>query len=937
MATMVTGLGGPAGYGENVFSTTPKTSGNNDDGAVAVNISSVFSGGLDFYGTNYTTLYVNSNGVLSFGGPQTGYAPNLAGSPTPLIAPFWSDVNINSAGEIYWDLDPAAGTVTITWDGVAPYSGGGTNSFQVVLTDQGGGDFSVDFIYENISWTNGGFGTAQTGFTDGGANDTFLEGSGNGSVLAGYETNDFDGGDPLGAYQVVFENGTPAAANFIVEGGSGDDLIDATYGGDPGGDAIDAYDYSDGSNRDSVEAGAGNDTVIGGHGDDTLLGEDGNDLIYGGYGGTTPLAYQEDLNWSLQGGDGTSVAAGFTQTTGQMEVSVSFANTGNNNPTFTIETSDTLYVDGGETFDTNSSLFLFGQGDAATSTTTIDFAATTGADVSDEVENVAFRINDIDWGNNNHTDIVTVNAYDANGVPVTVTLTPGGGDTVSGNTITAEQVAESSASQGGSVLVEIAGPVQQIEIIYENGQFNTQGINVTDIEFDLIPQASDDDSIEAGGGADTVFGEDGSDTLGGGDGNDSLDGGDGADSIDGDGGDDTISGGSGDDTLDGGTGSDTLYGGDGDDILREGSTGGLTGALYGEAGNDTLYSGTGTGADLLDGGEDDDLLIDQGSSGGQTTLLGGAGNDTLQGGPGNDSLEGGTGADDVSAGAGNDTILASHNDTVDGEAGDDFIRLVDLGELAGGTIFVEGGTTGQTSGDVLDLNGLADRSTLNITSNVGGEQTGTVQMYDGTLVSFSNIDDVICFTPGTRILTETGYRPIETLALGDRIITRDDGPQPLRWVGTRQVLARGKTAPIRIAPHVLGGSRPLLVSPQHRMLFEGYRAELLFGAGEVFAAARHLVDGQDVRVEEGGMVTYIHLMLDRHQVIYAEGMATESFHVGDQGLRALHPAARADLFARFPDLQADPTRFGDTARPCLKAFEARALVGAGSEALALAA
>ena len=70
MPTMTTGLGGPAGYGENVFSTTAKTVGSNDDGAVAVDISSVFGSGLNFYGTNYSQLYVNSNGVISFGTGQ---------------------------------------------------------------------------------------------------------------------------------------------------------------------------------------------------------------------------------------------------------------------------------------------------------------------------------------------------------------------------------------------------------------------------------------------------------------------------------------------------------------------------------------------------------------------------------------------------------------------------------------------------------------------------------------------------------------------------------------------------------------------------------------------------------------------------------------------------------------------------------------------------
>ncbi|MCB1328266.1 MAG: calcium-binding protein, partial [Maritimibacter sp.] len=185
MATMNSGLGGPAGYGEGVFSTTAKAAGNNDDGSVYVNISSVFENGIDFFGTTYSGIYINSNGNISFGSAFTDYqTSDLSSETTPMIAPFFSDVDITKGGNIYWDLDPAANTVTITWLNVAPYSGGGTNSFQVVLTDTGGGDFNVEFIYQNITWTNGGSSVAETGITDGAGTDIELPGSGNAAALS---------------------------------------------------------------------------------------------------------------------------------------------------------------------------------------------------------------------------------------------------------------------------------------------------------------------------------------------------------------------------------------------------------------------------------------------------------------------------------------------------------------------------------------------------------------------------------------------------------------------------------------------------------------------------------------------------------------------------------------------------------------------------------
>ncbi|MDJ0821256.1 MAG: Hint domain-containing protein [Paracoccaceae bacterium] len=617
-----------------------------------------------------------------------------------------------------------------------------------------------------------------------------------------------------------------------IDGTSGADLIDATYT-DPTGLSPDGL--TNDSQADSIAAGGGADTVAGGAGNDTILGEAGADLIYGDYDASlTAATIEGEITWTAQGPDATDLTAGFTQDTGAIDATLTFTDDGNNNPVFEVDTT-TEYVAAGEETSTVSALRLFGNGDGATSTTTIDFAASAGAAVEDEVQNVSFRINDIDFGAGNHTDQVTVNAYDADGNAVAVTLTPAGGDTVSGNTITADNQADNQADAGGSVLVEIDGPVAQIEIIYGNLQSGTQAIYVTDISYEAIAL-------------------------------------------------------SGDDSIDGGDGDDTIFGGDGDDTLL--------------------------------GGADNDVLD------------GGAGNDNLSGGSGDDSLSGGLGGDALDGGAGDDTINVATEDKVDAGAGDDVITLADLAE-GPGNITIEGGTTSQTGGDVLDLNGLADRTTLNITSSVGGEATGTIEMFDGTLVSFSNIDNIICFTPGTQILTATGYRAIETLRIGDLLVTRDDGLQPLRWVGSSTVRAAGNHAPIRIAPHVFGGGMgSLLVSPQHRMLLEGYQTELLFGEAEVFAAARHLVDGHGVRVEEGGMVTYIHLLMDRHQVIFAEGVATESFHVAERGLSALSDTAREGLFRACPDLRSNLAAHGPTARLCLKRHEVQAYLQASAPALA---
>lgn len=184
----------------------------------------------------------------------------------------------------------------------------------------------------------------------------------------------------------------------------------------------------------------------------------------------------------------------------------------------------------------------------------------------------------------------------------------------------------------------------------------------------------------------------------------------------------------------------------------------------------------------------------------------------------------------------------------------------------------------------------------------------------------------ICFTPGTMILTDTGERPVETLRPGDRVITRDNGGQHIRWIGRRCVDGQGALAPVSISPaSAQGGDAPLLVSPDHRVLYTGYMAELLFGEVEVLVAAKDLVDGQLVQRQACDRVTYLHIMFDHHEVIYANGIGTESFLASDTVLSDLEETTRNDLFSALPGLRSAGTAHLKPARPCLATHEARLL------------
>lgn len=156
--------------------------------------------------------------------------------------------------------------------------------------------------------------------------------------------------------------------------------------------------------------------------------------------------------------------------------------------------------------------------------------------------------------------------------------------------------------------------------------------------------------------------------------------------------------------------------------------------------------------------------------------------------------------------------------------------------------------------------------------------------------------EVACmsFTRGTHITMASGRQVrVEDLAPGDRVLTRDDGPRPIRWIGQTTLRAVGAFAPVVIRKGVLHNENDLILSPDHR-IFVWQRQDVL-GAGrsEVLVKVRHLVNGTTVFRQDGGFVDYFQLMFDDHQIIFAEGIAAESLLV-DPRTRAALPSDIAD-------------------------------------------
>lgn len=173
----------------------------------------------------------------------------------------------------------------------------------------------------------------------------------------------------------------------------------------------------------------------------------------------------------------------------------------------------------------------------------------------------------------------------------------------------------------------------------------------------------------------------------------------------------------------------------------------------------------------------------------------------------------------------------------------------------------------------------------------------------------ARLADVICvsFAGGTLVTLPGGRQQrIETLAVGDMVLTRDNGAQPVRWIGRATLRAAGGFAPVVISAGTLGNSGDLVVSPHHRLFIYQRGAQRLTGAAEILVQAKHLVDGDRVWRREGGFVDYFSLVFDRHEIIYAEGIAAESLMLTDETVGLL-PADLADeLQARFPGLSHSP-------------------------------
>ncbi|MBV0914233.1 Hint domain-containing protein [Anianabacter salinae] len=179
----------------------------------------------------------------------------------------------------------------------------------------------------------------------------------------------------------------------------------------------------------------------------------------------------------------------------------------------------------------------------------------------------------------------------------------------------------------------------------------------------------------------------------------------------------------------------------------------------------------------------------------------------------------------------------------------------------------------------------------------------------------------------SNILTATGLVSADRLQIGDLILTEDNDLQPLRWITKRQYPGIGIKSPVEISKGTLGSTDRLRLSSSHRILISGWQAELTFGEAEVLVPIGALCNrGNSIRGIDVNL-KYVSLLFDDHQLIRANGVVCESFHLGDTTWTSLTPDERRTIQTMFPHVsEVMPLSYGSAARPALSFAETLSMI-----------
>ncbi len=223
-------------------------------------------------------------------------------------------------------------------------------------------------------------------------------------------------------------------------------------------------------------------------------------------------------------------------------------------------------------------------------------------------------------------------------------------------------------------------------------------------------------------------------------------------------------------------------------------------------------------------------------------------------------------------GTGGDLVIDGFNtptNIITGFTIGDTIVLAQVPYASGDTVTV--GTAG-----IVTIDASGTIYTLNIAGAYVGESDFNIA---GDIVL---TEVAACFAAGTQILLEDGERPVEQIKPGDRVITENGRAAPVRWVGHRHVDLRHVSEKqdlylVRIKASAFAANMPrrdLLVTQDHCIFIDGG-----------LIPARMLVNDASIYLDQSiQQFTYYHLELDRHDILLAEGLPTESYlDTGNRG------------------------------------------------------
>ncbi|RXV58875.1 hypothetical protein C6W92_16065 [Roseovarius sp. A46] len=211
---------------------------------------------------------------------------------------------------------------------------------------------------------------------------------------------------------------------------------------------------------------------------------------------------------------------------------------------------------------------------------------------------------------------------------------------------------------------------------------------------------------------------------------------------------------------------------------------------------------------------------------------------------------------------------------------------------------------------VQDYPEAGDETRFAFLPNAGASQ-GDMDAFGNGAIDIQTLDETppptpVCFVAGSLIATPWGERRVETLKVGDIVLTASGEEVELKWVASShfsyaQMMAAPSLRPICIPRGLFGNRMPhedLWVSPQHRIVVRGWKAQLYLGAEAAFVAAKHLT-GEPGRPGARWFkgVEYFHLLFANHQVLVSNGLESESFFPGEEAMKSVGPDARQALDA----------------------------------------